>query len=74
VSPSNLSVNSEGKLILSGFSTENERKRGTMLKSQLFSGCAAPEQYRNDNVLDIATDIYGFTATLFYALIYLNNG
>ncbi len=68
VSPSNLSVNSEGKLILSGFSTENERKRGTMLKSQLYSGCAAPEQYRNDNVLDDSTDIYGFTATLFYAL------
>ncbi len=68
VSPSNLHVNSEGKLILSGFSTENERKRGTMLKSQLFSGCAAPEQYRNDNVLDDATDIYGFTATLFFAL------
>lgn len=68
VSPSNLSVNADGKLILSGFSTENERKRGTMLKSQLFSGCAAPEQYRNDNVLDSSTDIYGFTATLFYAL------
>lgn len=68
VSPSNISVNSEGKLILSGFATENERKRGTMLKSQLFSGCAAPEQYRNDNVLDTATDIYGFTATLFFAL------
>ena len=61
VSPSNLYVNADGKLILSGFSTENERKRGTMLKSQLFSGCAAPEQYRNDNVLDISTDIYGFT-------------
>lgn len=68
VSPSNLYVNAEGKLILSGFSTENERKRGTMLKSQLFSGCAAPEQYRNDNVLDVSTDIYGFTATLFFAL------
>lgn len=68
VSPSNLSVNAEGKLILSGFSTENERKRGTMLKSQLYSGSAAPEQYRNDNILDDATDIYGFTATLFYAL------
>lgn len=68
VSPSNLSVNSDGKLILSGFSTENERKRGTMLKSQLYSGCAAPEQYRHDNVLDDSTDIYGFTATLFYAL------
>ena len=68
VSPSNLYVNADGKLILSGFSTENERKRGTMLKSQLFSGCAAPEQYRNDNVLDISTDLYGFTATLFFAL------
>lgn len=68
VSPSNLFVNQEGKLILSGFSTENERKRGTMLKSQLFSGCAAPEQYRNDNVLDDSTDVYGFTATLFFAL------
>ncbi len=68
VSPSNLFVTADGKLILSGFSTENERKRGTMLKSQLFSGCAAPEQYRNDNVLDTSTDIYGFTATLFFAL------
>lgn len=68
VSPSNLFVNQEGKLILSGFSTEKERKRGTTLKSQLFSGCAAPEQYRNDNVLDASTDVYGFTATLFFAL------
>lgn len=68
VSPSNLFVNADGKLLLSGFSTENERKRGTMLKSQLFSGCAAPEQYRNDNTLDDSTDIYGFTATLFFAL------
>ncbi len=68
VSPSNLFINADGKLILSGFATENERKRGTMLKSQLYSGCAAPEQYRNDNVLDVSTDIYGFTATLFFAL------
>lgn len=68
VSPSNLFVTPDGKLILSGFSTENERKRGTMLKSQLYNGCAAPEQYRNDNILDTATDVYGFTATLFFAL------
>ena len=39
-----------------------------MLKSQLFSGCAAPEQYMADEPLDAATDIYGFTATLFFAL------
>ena len=68
VSPSNLYVTASGKLKLGGFSTENERKRGTMLKSQLFSGCAAPEQYLDNATLDSATDIYGLTATLFYAL------
>lgn len=68
VSPSNLYVSDDGKLKISGFSSENERKRGTMLKSQLYSGCAAPEQYKNDDTLDVSTDIYGFTATLFYAL------
>ena len=68
VSPSNLFVTAAGKLKLGGLCTENERKRGTMLKSQLYSGCAAPEQYLSDSTLDIATDIYGLTATLFYAL------
>lgn len=68
VSPSNLYVTSTGKLKLGGFATENERKRGTMLKSQLYSGCAAPEQYSGEIPLDIATDIYGFTATMFFAL------
>lgn len=68
VSPSNLYVTSAGKLKLGGFCTENERKRGTMLKSQLYSGCAAPEQYQSEVTLDAATDIYGLTATLFYAL------
>lgn len=68
VSTSNLFVTVDGKLKLSGFSTENERKRGTMLKSQLYSGCAAPEQYRNNYKLSTATDIYGLTAVLFYTL------
>ena len=68
VSPSNLFVTASGKLRLGGFCTENERKRGTMLKSQLYSGCAAPEQYLPDSKLDAATDIYGITATLFFAL------
>lgn len=68
ISPSNLYVTSAGKLKLGGFSTQNERKRGTMLKSQLYGGCAAPEQYQDNADLDVATDIYGLTATLFYAL------
>ena len=68
VSPSNLLVTKDGKLKLTGFSTEMERKRGTPLKSQLYSGCAAPEQYENNFTLDVLTEIYGFTATLFHTL------
>lgn len=68
VSPSNMFITSTGKIKLAGFSTEYERKRGTVLRSQLFSGCAAPEQYEKNYPLDSKTEIYGFAATLFYAL------
>ncbi len=68
VSPANLFITSSGKALLLGFATVNERKRGTPLKSQLYSGCAAPEQYEQNFPIDNITDIYGFTATLFYAL------
>ncbi len=68
ISPTNLYVTTSGKLLLLGFATINERRRGTLLKSQLFSGCAAPEQYEKNFPIDNITDIYGFTATLFYAL------
>ncbi|MEE0674409.1 MAG: PASTA domain-containing protein, partial [Ruminococcus sp.] len=61
-------ITSSGKIKITGFATENERKRGTVLKSQLFSGAAAPEQYDDNFPLDDITDIYGFSATLFYAL------
>ncbi len=68
VSPKNMYITSSGKIKITGFATENERKRGTSLKSQLFSGAAAPEQYEDNFPLDDITDIYGFCATLFYAL------
>ena len=68
ISPTNLYVTTSGKILLLGFSTINERRRGTSLKSQLFTGCAAPEQYEKNFPIDNITDIYGFTATLFYAL------
>lgn len=68
ISPSNLYITTSGKALLLGFATINERRRGTVLKSQLFTGCAAPEQYENNFPIDNITDIYGFTATLFYAL------
>ncbi len=68
ISPSNLYITTSGKALLLGFATINERRRGTPLKSQLFAGCAAPEQYERNFPVDNITDIYGFTATLFYAL------
>ena len=68
ISPKNMYITSSGKLKIAGFATENERKRGTSLKSQLFSGAAAPEQYEVGFPLDDITDIYGLCATLFYAL------
>ena len=68
ISPTNLYITSSGKALLLGFATINERRRGTPLKSQLFTGCAAPEQYERSFPIDNITDIYGFTATLFYAL------
>lgn len=68
IAPKNMYITSSGKIKITGFATENERKRGTVLKSQLFSGAAAPEQYDDNFPLDDITDIYGFSATLFYAL------
>ena len=68
ISPKNMYVTAYGKIKIAGFATSNERKRGTPLKSQLYSGCAAPEQYENNFPLDTITEIYGFSATLFYAL------
>ena len=68
IAPKNMYITSSGKIKISGFASENERKRGTALKSQLFKGAAAPEQYENNFPLDDITDIYGFCATMFYAL------
>ena len=68
ISPKNMYVTAYGKIKISGFATANERKRGTPLKSQLYSGCAAPEQYLDNFPIDNITEIYGFSATLFYAL------
>ena len=68
ISPKNMYITAQGKIKISGFATESERKRGTPLKSQLFSGAAAPEQYEENFPLDDITNIYGFCATLFYSL------
>ncbi len=68
VSPSNIYITRSGKAVLFGFASAYARKKGSVLKPQLISGCAAPEQYENNFPIDAITDIYGFMATLFFAL------
>ena len=68
VSPSNIYITRSGKAILFGFASAYARKQSSLLKTQLISGCAAPEQYENNFPIDSITDIYGFMATLFFAL------
>lgn len=68
VSPENITVTTAGKLRLSGFAIEDIRRKGTGFDPELMDGCAAVEQYMDSAELTQATDIYGFTATLFYAL------
>ncbi|MDO4419332.1 MAG: PASTA domain-containing protein [Ruminococcus sp.] len=68
VSPSNIYITRSGKAVLFGFASAYARKKGSVLKPQLVSGCAAPEQYENNFPIDAITDIYGFMATLFFAL------
>ena len=68
VSPETLIVDRTKKLHLIGFSTKYVRQQGYTEESELFNGFAAPEQYEKDSVIDSRAAIYGFTATLFFAL------
>lgn len=68
VSPENISVMASGKLRLGAFAVDDIRRTGTSFEAELMDGCAAMEQYMDNSELNEATDIYGFTATLFYAL------
>ncbi len=68
VGPGNIKISSDGKIKLQNFSISDMRKVGTDLRSMLITGCSAPEQYEKHSVLDESTEIYGFTAALFYAL------
>lgn len=69
ISPDNLVVTSAGKLKLCGFAIREIRCINPEFNAELYDGASAPEQYKIGTVLTKATDVYGFTATLFYALV-----
>ncbi len=68
IGPGNIKISSSGKMKLQNFAVADMRKVGTDLRPQLITGCSAPEQYESFSVLNESTEIYGFTAALFYAL------
>lgn len=68
VGPNNIRVTSDGTLKLLNCSIPDMRKVGGRLRSMLITGCSAPEQYDKDASLNESTDVYGFTASLFFAL------
>lgn len=68
ISPENLVIAPSDKMKIDNFSIPAARQNGKGIPAQLYSGSSAPEQYEPSEKLDESTDIYGFTATLFYAL------
>ncbi len=68
LSPSSLRILPDGKMKITGFEIESARRSDSGLTADLIAGCAAAEQYEDDAALDEATDVYGFAATLFFAL------
>lgn len=68
ISPENLIVTRGGKIKLIGFAIKEIRMSDSRLTPQLYSGCSAVEQYISGYKADGTTDIYGLTASLFYAL------
>lgn len=68
ISPDSLMVCHDGKLRLGSFATENLRRLGTDMDSDMVPGCAAYEQYSRNLPCGETTDVYGFTASLVFAL------
>ena len=68
LSPSSLRILPDGKMKITGFEIDSARRSDSGLTADLIAGCAAAEQYEDDAGLNEATDVYGFAATLFFAL------
>lgn len=69
ISPSTLIVAEDGKIRITGFSIDLVRSARGQLKSQLFTGYAAFEQYGYEGRQGPWTDIYSFGAVLYRTLI-----
>lgn len=68
ISPDTLFIMEDGRMKLGGFSIGSVRQMDTDLPPDMTDGCAAIEQYIMDYQPNEATDVYGFTASLFFTL------
>mgnify|MGYP005773989565 CR=1 FL=1 len=66
--PKNLIINNEHKMKIMAMSVAKVSIRNHVIKNNLHDGFAALEQYEPSYEVSQATDVYGFTACLFYAL------
>lgn len=65
IAPDTLYVGKDGKLRLGGFATLELRSSQGALKTQLFSGYSAIEQYGFDGKIGPHTDVYSFAACVY---------
>ncbi len=68
VAPPNLVVSAQGKIKILDFSVKQVHSANDIIIPKFYSGYSAPEQYEKNQIFSEETDIYSFTATLYYAL------
>lgn len=69
ISPTNLIIDSNGKVRITGYCINDIRTEKGTLESELFDGYAAVEQYGLSGNIGTYTDIYAFAAVLYRTLI-----
>lgn len=69
ISPTNLVIDANGKIRITGYCIADIRTENGFLESELFDGYAAVEQYGMSGGIGTYTDIYAFAAVLYRTLI-----
>lgn len=68
ISPKNLFMGNDGKLILKGFCITEARRVNTDLRPRLIAGYSSPEQYALGREVGAQSDVYGLASTIFCVL------
>ncbi len=68
ISPDTIFISADGRAKLSGFATIGLRTADSELRSQIFEGYTAPEQYSVAEFDGKYTDVYGLAAVFYYAV------